>query len=225
MKHISWILVLATVAGVQAETPSRIAEILAERAEKARQLQPEAPTKMERRMDWVRDATFLKNFGDLGGGVRVKMGGLVTGSGFAVGPEFTREGLFTGKMDFRTSAQVSTGGYQKQDLEVSFPHFVHERLKLDLYGVHHNYPGLNYYGSGPDSNRDGRSNYRLEDTAFDAILSVRVAPRLTAGATAGTSSQHRTWHKHPLRLSGKDLQHRRHSRPSELFAHVGLRAI
>jgi outer membrane protein assembly factor BamA len=88
-------------------------------------------------------------------------------------------------MDFRTSAQVSTGGYQKQDLEVSFPHFVHERLKLDLYGVHHNYPGLNYYGSGPDSNRDGRSNYRLEDTAFDAILSVRVAPRLTAGATAG----------------------------------------
>ena len=185
MKHISWILVLATLGGSKAETPSRIAEILAERAEKTRQLQPEGPSKMERRLDWIRDSNFLNHFGDLGGGVRVKMGGLVTGSGFAVGPEFTREGLFSGKMDFRTSAQVSMGGYQKQDLEVSFPGFLHERLKLEFYGVHHNYPGLNYYGSGADSNREGRSNFRLEDTAFDVSLSARIAPKLTAGATAG----------------------------------------
>jgi outer membrane protein assembly factor BamA len=185
MKHISWILVLATLGGAKAETPSRIAEILAERAEKTRQLQPESPSKTERRLDWLRDSTFLNNFGDLGGGARVKMGGLVTGSGFAVGPEFTREGLFDGKLDFRTSAQVSMGGYQKQDIEASFPGFLHRRVKLDFYGVHHNYPGLNYYGSGAESNREGRSNYRLEDTAFDASLSFRIAPRLTAGATAG----------------------------------------
>src|SRR5688572_21026453 len=132
MKHISWILVLATLGGAKAETPSRIAEILAERAEKTRQLQPEAPSNTERRLDWLRDSTFLNNFGDLGGGARVKMGGLVTGSGFAVGPEFTREGLFNGKLDFRTSAQVSMGGYQKQDVEASFPGFLHRRLKLDF---------------------------------------------------------------------------------------------
>ncbi|HYP07548.1 MAG TPA: BamA/TamA family outer membrane protein [Bryobacteraceae bacterium] len=185
MKHISWVLVLATAACMKAETSSRIAEILAERAAKTQQLQPEAPSKMERRMDWLRDSEFLTNFGEIGGGVRVKVGGLVTGSGFAVGPEYSREGLFAGKMDFRTSAQVSMGGYQKQDLEVSFPRFVHDRLRLDFYGVHHNYPGLNYYGSGAGSDRNGRSNYRLEDTAFDAALSVRVAPKLTAGATTG----------------------------------------
>ena len=121
MKHISWILVLATLGGSKAETPSRLAEILAERAEKTRQLHPEEPSKLERRLDWLRDSSFLNNFGDVGGGLKVKMGGLVTGSGFAAGPEFSRQGLFTGKMDFRTSAQVSTGGYQKQDLEVSFP--------------------------------------------------------------------------------------------------------
>ena len=185
MKHISWILVLASVGGIKAETPSRIAEILAERAEKSRQLQPEAPTRIERKLDWLRDSAFLNNFGEIGSGVRLKMGGLVTGSGFAVGPEYSRQGLFTGKMDFRTSAQVSMGGYQKQDMEVSFPRFLNDRLRLDLYGVHHNYPGLNYYGSGADSNREGRSNYRLEDTALDAALSVQIAPRLTAGATVG----------------------------------------
>jgi hypothetical protein len=188
MKQISLILVLATAVAIRAQTaeaPSRIAEILAEREQKMHQLQPEAPSKMERRMDWLRDTKFLQNFGDLGGGVRVKVGGLVTGSGLAVGPEISRQGIFGGKMDFRASAQVSMGGYQKQDLEVSFPRFLHERLKLDLYGVHHNYPGLNYYGSGADSNRSGRSNFRLEDTAFDAALSVRIASGLTAGATAG----------------------------------------
>jgi outer membrane protein assembly factor BamA len=186
MKHISWILVLAAATGVKAEpVDSRIGQILAERAEKTRLLEPEAPTKMERRMDWLRDSAFLRNFGDLGNGVRLKMGGLVTGSGFAVGPEFSREGLFSGKMDFRTSAQVSMGGYQKQDIELSFPRFVHDRLKLEFYGVRHNYPGLNYYGSGADSNRTGRSNYRLEDTAFDIALGARIAPKLTVGATAG----------------------------------------
>jgi hypothetical protein len=186
MKHISWLLVLATAAAIKAEpAQSRIGQILAERAEKTRQLQPEAPTKMEQRLDWLRDSMFLRNFGDLGNGVRVKMGGLVTGSGFAVGPEFSREGLFSGKMDFRTAAQVSMGGYQKQDIEVSFPRFVNDRLKLEFYGVRHNYPGLNYYGSGADSNREGRSNYRLEDTAFDIALGARVAPKLTVGATAG----------------------------------------
>ena len=115
----------------------------------------------------------------------MKVGGLVTGSGFAAGPEFSRQGLFNGILDFRTSAQISTGGYHKQDLEVSLPRFLSDRFRLDVYGVHHNYPGLNYYGSGPDSNREGRSNYRLEDTAFDASLTMRVLPRLTTGVTTG----------------------------------------
>ena len=179
------LLILAIASALNGEPASRIAEILAERDEKARQLRPETPTKMERRLDWLRDSGALDRFGDIGGGWRVKVGGLVTGSGFAAGPEYSRQGLFDGMLDFRTSAQLSTGGYQKQDLEVSLPRFLNDRLKLDIYGVHHNYPGLNYYGSGPDSNREGRSNYRLEDTAADVALTYRVLPRLSAGGTAG----------------------------------------
>lgn len=185
MKTIQLILLLVAASSLKAETTSRLDEILAERAEKSRNLQPDDPTKLERRLDWLRDSAFLENFGELHPGLRLKVGGLVSGSGFAAGPEFSRQGLFNGTLDFRTSAQVSTGGYQKQDLEVSLPRFLNDRLRLDVYGVHHNYPGLNYYGSGPDSNREGRSNYRLEDTAFDASLTMRILPRLTAGATAG----------------------------------------
>jgi outer membrane protein assembly factor BamA len=185
MKTIRLILVLATAAALKAESESRIAEILAERAEKTRNLQPDNPTTLEQRLDWLRDSPFLKNFGEIKTGLRIKVGGLVTGGGFAVGPEFSREGLFNGRLNFRTSAQVSLSGYQKQDLEVSLPRFFNDRLKLDVYGVHHNYPGLNYYGSGPDSYREGRSDYRLEDTAIDTALTLSIVPRLTAGVTAG----------------------------------------
>lgn len=186
-QHISIfiILFLTTVSGAKAEPESRTEEILAERAEKTRQLRPEDPSKLERRLDWLRDSSLLHSFGEISEGWRVKVGGLVTGSGFAAGPEYNRKGLFGGNLDFRTSAQVSLSGYQKQDLEVSLPRFFNDRLQLDIYGVHHNYPGLNFYGSGPDSNKEGRSNYRLEDTAIDASLTYRAVPHLTVGATTG----------------------------------------
>jgi hypothetical protein len=121
MKTIRLVLVLATAAALKAESGSRIAEILAERAEKTRNLQPDNPTTLEQRLDWLRDSPFLKNFGEIKTGLRIKVGGLVTGGGFAIGPDFSREGLFSGRLNFRTSAQVSLSGYQKQDLEVSLP--------------------------------------------------------------------------------------------------------
>ena len=185
MRFIHVIILIITAVAVKGESSSRIAEILAERAEKSRNLQPEDPSKLERRLDWLRDSSLFKNFGELPPGLRVQLGGLVTGSGFAAGPEYSRAGLFGGKMDFRTSAQVSLSGYQKQDVEVTLPAFLTDRLTVAVYGVHHNYPGLNYYGSGPESQRTGRSNFRLEDTAFDASMSLRILPKLTAGVTTG----------------------------------------
>ena len=65
MKTIQVILVLVAAAGMKAEPTSRLDEILAERAEKARNLQPDDPTKLERRLDWLRDSAFLKNFGEV----------------------------------------------------------------------------------------------------------------------------------------------------------------
>ena len=81
MKTIRLILVLAAVVSLKAEPTSRIAEILAERAEKTRKLQPDDPTKLEQRLDWLRDSPFLKNFGEIKTGLRIKLGGLVTGAG------------------------------------------------------------------------------------------------------------------------------------------------
>jgi outer membrane protein assembly factor BamA len=176
---------LAAATTIAAQEPTRTDLILAGRDQKERDLKAEVPSKAEQRLNWVKDAGVLERFSDGVHGLHLKLGGLAPGGGFAVGPEFSREGLFKGRLNFRAGAQSSARGYHKQDLHLGLPSFLHKRITLDLYAVHHNYPSLNYYGSGPDSDRGGRSDYRHEDTAVDATVSFDVLPRLKAGGSAG----------------------------------------
>lgn len=177
-------LALAFAAGLPAQT-SRWDEIETERDQKSQHLSPEAPDGVERRLNWIKDTRFLDHFSQGYGGLRVKVGGLVNGSGFAIGPEFSRQGLLGGRMNFRAAAQTSARGYQKLDTEISVPRFLNDRVSLDFYAVRHNYPGLNYYGPGASSLKSGRSGFRLEDAAFDFNATVRVARNFAVGGGAG----------------------------------------
>jgi outer membrane protein assembly factor BamA len=85
----------------------------------------------------------------------------------------------------RAAAQVSITGFQKYDAELTLPKLLANRASLNVYGVHHNYPQLLYYGPGADSLKDNRTNYRLEDTAIDVTFSVRPLPRLREFTIAG----------------------------------------
>jgi outer membrane protein assembly factor BamA len=176
--------VLAAVTAV-AEVSTRTDEIQAEREAKSAQLAPDIPNRIERGLSWVKNSGALDRFSEGVSGFRVKLGGLVAGSGFAAGPEYKRDGLLNDSLNFRASAQLSSRGYQKQDLQLDMPRVLNDRFSLTLYGVHHNYGGLNYYGPGTTSYKSGRSAYRLEDTALDATLNVRVARHLVAGGTVG----------------------------------------
>jgi outer membrane protein assembly factor BamA len=185
MRTILTLVAMAAATGMRAQTGSRIGEIEAERDRKEEQLAPETPARLERRLNWVKESGILERFNEGYGGLRVKVGGMVSGSGLAVGPEYSRDGLLGGRLNLRAGAQTSTRGYQKMDTLLTAPRFLNDRITLDFYAVRHNYPGLNFYGVGAGSNRGGRSNFRLEDAAFDASLTVRVAKRLAAGGTAG----------------------------------------
>ena len=185
MKWIAIPVILATGLGLEAQEPTRAGQILADRAEKQLNLSDEEPTKIEKRLDWIKESNLLEKFNEGYHGLRSKIGGLAQGSGFAVGPEFQRSGLLGGRLDFRAGAQFSARGYSKQDLQIGLPGLLHKRVSVDFYAVHHNYPGLNYYGPGPDSQRGGRSNFRLRDTALDATVTIDILPRLRAGGSAG----------------------------------------
>src|SRR4030095_8950138 len=86
---------------------------------------------------------------------------------------------------FRASAQTSFRGDRRFELDLAAPKLAMGKTFVELYAVHHNYQRINYYGSGPDSNKSGRTDFRLEDTAVDGIFGVRPVKHLMFGTSAG----------------------------------------
>jgi outer membrane protein assembly factor BamA len=163
---------------------SRVAEIESARDQKAQMLQPDAPGGLERKLLYIKEGKLLERMAAGVAGFRVKMGGLVTGSGFALGPEYVRRDFAGGGLTLRSAAQSSFKGYQKYDLQLSQPPSERRPYFLGFYSAHRNYPGINYYGPGPESEKSSRSSFRYEDTEFHFAAGVQPTRRLNFGAAA-----------------------------------------
>ena len=180
------LFIAAYVAAAQQNSPDfRAAEIEAERQKKAAALKPEVVTPWEHRLLLVREKRILEKITYGIGGLRARIGALVTGSGFAVGPEYFRDDLADGNVVFRATTQFSTQRFQLYDVELAFPKLMNEHAFLDLHATHRNFPQMQYYGPGPDSQKTGRSNYLLEDTNFSFNAGVRPVRPFRVGVTGG----------------------------------------
>lgn len=177
-----------TFAGLalgQAPPTTRAQEIEQARDAKAASVKPEEVSGGESFLRNVKEQRWLERISEGYNGFRVKLGGLVTGGGFAIGPEYFREDLLDGKMFFRAGAQASASQYLKMEAETGFTQLWDGKATISFLASHRNYPGLNYYGPGPDSFRTGRSNYRLEDTSADVFATIQPVKMLKFGATTG----------------------------------------
>ena len=155
----------------QTNEESRAAEIIAQRQAKTGRMAPEVNSGLELQLLSLKENKILERITSGIGGVRLELGGLATNGGFAIGPEYLRYNQ-SGRFRFRVAAQGSAKLFQKYDTEFDVTRFGRDRLSLNFYAVHHNYPELEFYGPGPDSGKTGHSNYRLEDTADRAGASV-----------------------------------------------------
>jgi len=163
----------------------RAEAIQRERDEVHSQAEPETMNRVEKSIYEIEDKKVLARLNSGWNGFRAKIGGLPAGGGFAAGPEYYRNDLLFGNLNFRTSAELSTKVYQKYELQLSLPKLGSHHLFADFHSVHRNYPRINYYGAGPKSFKGQRSDYRLEDTASDFTVGVRPIRILTLGASAG----------------------------------------
>jgi hypothetical protein len=163
---------------------TRAAQIEAARREKSQALTPPKTSMFEKVMSLAERR--LMSLGQRSAGWNLRFGDLASGAGIiSAGPEYIQPSLAGGLFRLRGSAVASLRKYQKYDLQLTAPAAAAIRwYALDFYAVHRNYPSVAYYGPGPDSVRQGRSNYRLEDTAFTSTLDLRIAPRLHLGPAA-----------------------------------------
>ncbi|MFN0103254.1 MAG: BamA/TamA family outer membrane protein [Bryobacteraceae bacterium] len=174
-----------TVALPAQDARTRTELIEKERDAKAAKLQPDEVSPAEKRLRAFKDSKYLERLAAGYNGLRVKIGNMVTGGGFALGPEYFREDLLRGQLTARASAQFSTRGYQKYEAQALLPRLANGKISLEGIASHRNYASLQYYGTGPESAKINRTNYRLEDTSIDGILAVEPARGLKFGASLG----------------------------------------
>lgn len=171
----------------QTEAPaSRTAEIQNAREKKAADIQPEANSKLEERLIYIKDNKVLERITGGVGGWRIKVGGMSANGGFALGPEYLRDDLRNGAVSVRLAAQATFRLFQRFEAELNMPKLMDNRAFWNVYAVHHNYPQLQYYGPGANSRKGNRTDFRLEDTAIDTTFGVKPVSQMLKFTLAGS---------------------------------------
>ena len=112
-------LLLAAPLAAQHET--RADEIRAARKEKAGRLEPEVSYKIEERLNKLDRQRVIERFMVGADGLGVRLGGMPTGQGFALGPQYLRRDLADGNVVFRTSLAGTLTTAWLADLQVTMP--------------------------------------------------------------------------------------------------------
>src|SRR5947207_8031823 len=117
----------AAVACARAQSPdanrmiaptTRAGQIEMQRQQKAAQLEPDKPSGIEHALNVIKEKKIIERITAGIAGFRVHMGGLITGSGFAVGPEYYRHDLMHNQVTVRASARASLRKFSLMDTEL-----------------------------------------------------------------------------------------------------------
>jgi hypothetical protein len=175
-------VVLGGASGLpQAYAQLRSDLIESARIEKEGNLTPETQPKAERDIVWVQTSVPYRLLTGQVNGFGVAFGTIVPGSGFAIGPRYRRSGLLGGKLTLTVETRAAVNESYLGRLDLSFHDLLGGRAFVDFSTVHRNISEMPYYGSGPDSRKTGRSDYRLEDTNVELRPGVRLYKGLRGG--------------------------------------------
>ena len=161
---VAWLALCVPLSCPQARAQLRSDLIESARMEKEVNLTPERPPGVERKIMWAQNSLGFRLLTGQVEGFGVGFGNIVPGSGFAIGPQYKRTDLWRGRLTLKAEARAAINESYVGRLELSLPHLFDDRAFLDFSTVHRNLSEMPYYGSGPDSRKTGRSDYRLEDT-------------------------------------------------------------
>jgi len=187
-RTLLWALAMlaTTVAYGQEAAENRRSEIEAERIEKSTRLTPQRPPKNEEKFQRFTESDIFNRVLGPAAGLGVRLGGLPTGSGFALGPRYYRPDLAGENLVFKAWAVGSVSQFYETAVSLGLPHLLHERATVEFAAARNDSPALEYYGSGPKSDQKNRSSFRREQMDVRFIAGVRPLRRhLTLGFETG----------------------------------------
>ncbi|MCI0620277.1 MAG: BamA/TamA family outer membrane protein [Acidobacteria bacterium] len=173
------------IAALAQDAPlTRQQEWQRQREAKNATLKPHRPGSLEAGTLYVQKERVLERFAEGWKGWHPKLGGLSTGSGFAGGVRYAPR-IAEGRVDFQTSGAISTRVYQFYDLKLGAPKLLDGKLFTEFYSRYRSYPQEDFFGFGPGSRKQDRTDFALEDSLVDFTLGRNWTRWLTTGLKAG----------------------------------------
>jgi hypothetical protein len=178
-------LALLTSAPSALAQETRAEAIARQRAEKAAQLRPYAPSTLEKTLLYVEKSNPLAWLAPRNGFyLQYGYTGKPVGSGVGLGGGW-RHDLFGGKARAVLEAGQSLRSYRMVRGDFSLPRLLDERLELGLEANYEYHPQEDYFGPGFSSRREDRSNFLYKSPAIEARAMIKPRPWLNAGVRLG----------------------------------------
>ena len=177
------VMCVSDVAIADAQEPQTRAEALArEREEKAKDLEPPKPGRLERALLTFENRRLFERVLNPPEGFYPKIGNITPGSGFAIGPAYRKWGVIGDDVHFNALAAASIQKYWLIDVRLTAPELSRGRVFADVHARRYDFPEEDFYGLGPESSRDNHTTYGLRSTDFGGTAGVRLTPWLSLGS-------------------------------------------
>ena len=165
-------------------SPSRAQAIADAEQQKAKNLTTQEPPRGELKFDHIEKVILGPVFNT--NGPALKFGGLPTGGGFSLGPEYTRQDLFADHLTWNTYIVGSTKKWYGGGSSFDFHDLFNGHLELITDAAYENSASVWYFGEGSNSNKNDKTDFRREftKTHFSA-LGHFFNQKLTAAYTVG----------------------------------------
>jgi outer membrane protein assembly factor BamA len=125
-------------------------------------------------------------------GFGVRVGGIESGSGFAVGPSWRKSTLFGGNLEVSASGARAIGGDTGVDGSVLVPHAGTHRLALGLDASMTRLTDERFFGRGLDAARADEAAFALASYRVTAHATYEAAPWLRLSANGGLQTMRAT---------------------------------
>lgn len=113
-----------------------------------------------------------------------EFGGLITGSGWSVGPGY-RQHVFGGSAVVDVSASISWRRYTMMQSGIEWPRLAGDHLSLGGQVKYQDFTQINFFGVGADSLKSNRTDYRLKDVDAIGFATIRADRWLSVTGSAG----------------------------------------
>lgn len=164
---------------------TRAALLERERAEKAKNLRPHEPGRIEKillKVDTEDPLTWIAPhngfFAEYGYSHKPVGSGVGFGGGF-------RHDLFDRRARVEFEGGWSFRNYQLLRADFSLPYLAGDRFEVGVEATYHHHPQEDFYGLGADSRLDDRVSYLLDDTRVEGRAVVRPLRGVEFGARVG----------------------------------------